>query len=788
MDFKFKQYPYLYSIISVGLIGLPFICYASLEAEEPSHIFKQKNLVVQNEENASEKPKILGEQKDEQEHLKKAVELDPTDQDARIALANFYINHQDLQSGQEILQAVLAKDPNNVNAQAALDRLNTLKRAKDAKKEENVEIEQAYAHLKTDEFDKSQKLFDEVLAKDPQNPNAITGLGYLAAMREDREAAEQAYLKALQIDPKNSTTLEYLAVLRVQQKKIDEAKAIYAQLILLNPNVPYYKEALQKTIDQQQKAKDQQAVDEVMRLEEDHNFRIAELELLDLIRNNPQNVGYYLLIGELYLKTQRIDAAVRVFNKALRIDPNNINTLRALAEACFRRALREDAAEGEFQYQLSYPFISYATNDDLVTSKVLFEAVLVEKPDDVPSLVGLGRIAVLNCCLDIAEGYFYEALTIDPNDYAALDRLADLRIRQRNFFAARDIYLELLAIDPTDEDSRNNYDNLRQRTEPSISLTGFYIQEDENNPAVLDVSRLQTYGGILGASYPVYEGLKLSGAVVDEYIMLKNLLGKTTIYSLVVQKGSLGFSWDYSPNLNFSGGCGLSGWEKYHKQTYFVGSGLYVEPYASVTYNECHHTFIAQTLSFSEYVARDATTNHAKLLETRSVGFLYEYDLGKRRAFGLAAANEWYNDRVHNLRQVCSTWLQISPMEYWENFILRYQFEYANFTHPISDYHTYHNRTTSWLQAEFAKSWFDDNLTARLGYWHGWERGFEQTEILLVTPTAPFLYLHREINYAFGEIYGQFNEHLNTTFTGSYYHDDLHYRVWSIKGTLKWNF
>lgn len=82
----------------------------------------------------------------------------------------------------------------------------------------------------------SRDLFASVLEQNPQDADALAGMGRIALAQNCVAQAEYLYNKSLDIDPKNITTLSYLASLRSLQRKYFTADNTYLYLMQLAPD------------------------------------------------------------------------------------------------------------------------------------------------------------------------------------------------------------------------------------------------------------------------------------------------------------------------------------------------------------------------------------------------------------------------------------------------------------------------------------------------------------------------------------------------------------------------
>lgn len=690
----------------------------------------------------------------------KLVEESPYNVDYLAKLASVYVKLDRNQAAIELYNRALHLEPDRQDIRVAL----------------------GFAYLREKELPRSQELFEEALKEEPDNTEALAGMGRIATLNGDDAVAEEYFEKALSTAAEDTTTLYFLGLFRMHQKRYAEAEHIFAKLLAIDPTDPDFKEGLRR-------AHDAPALETARSMEENKNYSEAAAIYQELISNSPETADYYIMLGRVYISMEQKDDAIAAYSEGLEAIPGNKELLRALGFAYLYKAYDEDAVNGDLEFRWYYPFIFRACKENLTSSQGYFLAVLEKDPKDVESLAGLGRIAALDGCLELAEGYYYEALSIDPEDRVALSFYAGLEAQEGHNFTARDYYAYLSESEPSDEDSKKSYRDTLDGTQPAVDIGGFYHEEDEKDQ-ILDVqdARLKDYGAALDIFYPVNDCLRLSGRIVDEYLILQDLLNDTTQYSLSIQRIGLNFNWNYNPYITIYGGFGTSYFARYQHPTFIMREGLLVEPALGVSYNKNHHTLIAEILSDSPIVSRDFDDNHARLVERHLLHGSYEYDFGKRRLFGIEAANVWYIEPLHNQQQIGSTWLQLTPPKYWENISFRYQFVYGRFNKLTVNYYTYQDQTTHWLKLQLNKNWYDDRIYTEVGYAHAWQRSFESGQIIQITPVAVFHFVHREIDAAYGIIKAKFNDCTSFTLSGDYSHDTFDYNTWTIAGTLHWRF
>lgn len=684
------------------------------------------------------------------------------------------IDQQNGDASLEQYQKLLELSPDNVDYLLKVGKLNKdrgqnqkaieyfLKARSIQPTNPDVNVYLGFAYLTEKNLEESKKSFRQALENFPNYADALAGLGRISSLNKNSKEAEEYYRKALKIDPNNLTTLEYMAALRKQQERYTEAHELYQKLHNLDPKNDEYKKSLENTQNKQvisefkEKGNDVEAIN--------HCVKVIE---------KTQDIDFYLELGKIYNRKGMRLEALEIYNQALELQPTNTDILNALAFTYMKLALEEDNDQ---------------SGRNLANGEMLFHRVLGLDPKNIEALAGLGAIATANDYQTEAEGYFSDALNIDSTDSTTLNYLAFLRNKQKYYFSARDIYRYLLCLDPTDDDSRLNLRDNKYYTEPTVSLIGFYDEENEKiDSPTLDawIARLKNYGGILKAVIPVSDCLNLSGALVNEYTDLKQLLNHTTIYSLGIRRAFINATWKNGYYLTTYGGFGFSSYEKHLDATFRTKHGKIFLPNLGFNYSRRHHLAILETNGDAIIVDRNFENNTAKLIGRQFLRGFYEYEFGRRMLVGAEAANAWYFDMLHNREQRVAAWLQLTPPTLWNNISLRYTFNYRNFKDLTLSYYTYKDQVTNWFQLDLYKEW-TNKIFVHATYSYGYQRSFESGEIITVTP-SPFHWLTRRINTVFAEAGAQF-EHWTFLLQGYYYQDSFEYTVASGKGSISLTF
>jgi tetratricopeptide (TPR) repeat protein len=100
----------------------------------------------------------------------------------------------------------------------------------------SAKIKQADAQVVSEGYAAAKALYESVLAEEPNNPEAIRGLGQCELMERNYTAAEQHLSKALTFDGKNPATHAALGQTYEMLKRHAEAAAAYQNAVALSPD------------------------------------------------------------------------------------------------------------------------------------------------------------------------------------------------------------------------------------------------------------------------------------------------------------------------------------------------------------------------------------------------------------------------------------------------------------------------------------------------------------------------------------------------------------------------
>ncbi len=173
-------------------------------------------------------------------------------------------------------------------------------------------------------------------------------LAGLAVANKDLQSAVKFAEIAYKYDPSNKWYLIMLADITKRQGNLNRTISLLNELVKQYPNVPEYYMEIASTYMAMNKTKEAikvfDNIEEKFGVSEEISFqkeRIFESkgdfinsrkELEKLIHSNPQEPRYYGLLAESYMSTGQMDKAKNIYDKLLKIDPNNAIAFISMAE------------------------------------------------------------------------------------------------------------------------------------------------------------------------------------------------------------------------------------------------------------------------------------------------------------------------------------------------------------------------------------------------------------------------------------------------------------------------
>lgn len=321
------------------------------------------------------------------------------------------------------------------------------------------------AYLFTDDLDLSQTLLESALKDDQKNPDILSGLGRIAQLQFKFQKADELYQEALKINPNSPITIEFLGTLRLQQKRYGEAQKIFDQL--------KSQELENEWIDQDiLKARLGPAVEEIKQIEATGNINQAASRYQELLKANPQFIELYLNLGKAYAKMELYREALNVYERGLMLFPKSealqVNMGYAYLESSdfikseeiFNKVLKINPKNAEAIAGLGRIKELMGYNSE---AKKLYNKALRISPYNSTALTFSAELALKEHQYDEAKQSYTKLLTIYPEANWVLQALATTKLgpymekiqtkeKQKEYRAVEKLYQQLIQFMPDDAD------------------------------------------------------------------------------------------------------------------------------------------------------------------------------------------------------------------------------------------------------------------------------------------------------------------------------------------------
>jgi tetratricopeptide (TPR) repeat protein len=365
------------------------------------------------------------------------------------------------------------------------------------------DIDQALTHHQAGRLDQAEAAYLEILAHEPENPDALHLLGVLCHQCGDHERAKTRIEQALQLRPHVAMYHNNLGETLRALRKYEQAVAAYRQALSLRPNyaeahnnlglalealgwwpdaIAAFTRALALSSDpqvhcnlgnalrQQGRLDEATAVYETaVRLDPDfaegHNdlgvvlsqrgeLTRAVAEFRRALTLRPNFAQAYGNLGMALEKQGQLTEAATAFQQAVKLLPQpqtycNLGSVlrrqgeHAAAVAAYKTAIQHAPDDAEAHVGLG---IALKEQGDLDTAILAYERAIALKPDYALAYFGLGNALRQQGRLEDAIAAYEQAIACRPKFAEAYASIATVRIEQDRFQEAREGYYRLFRV------------------------------------------------------------------------------------------------------------------------------------------------------------------------------------------------------------------------------------------------------------------------------------------------------------------------------------------------------
>jgi protein O-GlcNAc transferase len=311
-------------------------------------------------------------------------------------------------------------------------------------------LEQATEHHLAGRAGEAEGLYREILASEPENPDALHRLGVLAMQKGEAAAAVRLIRHATQLRPTAVNIWTSFGQALAADKRIDEAIAAFQRALEIRPNFPDALFGLGITL--QNVGKREEAVEAYQRLVgikpdlvEAHNnmgnalFGLGKLadaaaayeRAISLRPDCSDAIGN---LGSALNALGRIDEAIEMFQRGLDLRPDSALVCNNLGNALCARKRFDEAIP-------------------------MLQRALEKKPDFAQAAYNLGNAYTGKGDYTSAVEMFRKAIALDPTYLDAHNNLGNALQALRDYKAAAEAYIAALKIQPDFAVAYNNLGN-----------------------------------------------------------------------------------------------------------------------------------------------------------------------------------------------------------------------------------------------------------------------------------------------------------------------------------------
>ena len=342
-------------------------------------------------------------------------------------------------------------------------------------------FQQALELHRQGQFDAAEKCYREILQQQPENCDALHGLGVLAQKHLQNavkaqpnnpmfhnslgnlwlrlgnfEQAEKSFSQALKLDDKHIPALNNLGNCYYQQNKFSDAQKTYAKVIQLAPNFAdaHYNYAVVSA--------------------QLNNSEAAIAHFQKTIKLDPKHAPAYGQLGHLLLLNGEHEKAIEPLQKRLQLEPNYIDSLYDLG-ICYLKAKKYDTAiknlEKTLELNPEHPdchynlATAYYQNADFDQAQKNYLRQINQNPH-LESYYNVGVIMMYKDRHRDAIDYLQQCLSINPNYLPAHHNLAAIYLRIGDKNSALIHYQKILDTNPDDLEIKHIMSALKQEETP----------------------------------------------------------------------------------------------------------------------------------------------------------------------------------------------------------------------------------------------------------------------------------------------------------------------------------
>jgi tetratricopeptide (TPR) repeat protein len=431
--------------------------------------------------------------------LKKIIEQEPDNIEARLKLARFFLLAAGFQGQQwyeevrRLSKEVLEIDPGNADAHILLGNSFAGLREFDRSIEEfknaletdpanlRAFLDMGTLALRRNNLEEAEKAFLEAVKNNPDSVNAHNALGSFYMAAGNREEGKKALLKAYELGPGDSLAIYGLVKFYLSEEDQQNAIQVLENAVSANPDTVEYvidlanleiidgnmDRGMQVLEDAYQRLPSEPRL--ILRLAEvEYNNRSVERahELVDTaIDNHPRNAQARLLKSQMLLQNDRREEALQLLDESIELNPRYTDALEAKsdllvllgrlseAEQTARSALDLNQGSLTTRSKLAKLLALNSQSPDSLNEAIVYASRVLEiMPNNFDALVARAEANLKTGKLPAARRDFERLSEGRENNPFLLHRLGKVAAQEGRSAEALRLYRQALRISPDSVD------------------------------------------------------------------------------------------------------------------------------------------------------------------------------------------------------------------------------------------------------------------------------------------------------------------------------------------------
>lgn len=450
----------------------------------------------------------LGQTNEAIESLRRAVEFNPDNLEAKTKLGNYQLlaNPPQIAEAEKLLEDVFKRDPNFIEAHILKANILAVQKKTETEIlavlnhaiELNPNRVESYVSLsrffmKQDKRAEAEQTIQKAITVNPNQAAGYIEYGKLLAFTDRAPQAETQYKKAVEVEPKNIEARDAIAQFYFGQRQFDKAEQSYKESIQIQENSPASRMQLGNfyaSIHREDEAI--RTLEEIVAEAPEYvraRYRLGEIYLErkenqkvieqtdELLKRNDRDAEAYMLRARVKMQENKPEAAIKDLEEVLKKQPSQKNALFYMTQARLALGQIEQARAfiGDLEkyhptflktklLKIQASFTNGESENALRQSNELLDALKKAYPTadfDAQALEELRVRAITarglaNLELDkVAEAKADLQLvqTQSPNSSAAMVNLAKVFVVEKNYNEAANLYERALTADAKNFDA-----------------------------------------------------------------------------------------------------------------------------------------------------------------------------------------------------------------------------------------------------------------------------------------------------------------------------------------------